>query len=701
MENTAKPTAKWKLFSEMTPKEQRDFLMRKIKSNHKFIQNSFQKEVRKYLKIYRNQFSDVFPDELFHKKNVDVNIVYPILKTLLPKLYFQDPKVYVKALQETVEVPQTQVVEDPMTGEQSEEPVIDPLTGVPLVDTYDGVESGKIIQGQVNYNIRQAKLKNHVKMAIYDAHLGYYGAIKTGFGNNQGVQAMGEGAPVSPREDIDETMNYGVRMAPWDVVPDLSNFYNQEWTALYYSVHPATLMADSRLKHTERITGKAKLSERIVRERGQFMDESDKVLTEYYEIYIKPSAQYPNGVFAIISEEVDDDFLYIGDWPYESKGNPIKFLYFNPDPEGGLPIPPVRYYIAQQNQKSMHRRIAKEYVERALPFVGVDLTSCKDQKLIEKALESGQVPKFVRTDGRRPSDVFYGVSHPPLGSDFYKFDDQIDDDVSRMTGMIVGVYPGSGENVDLASVAKMQNSGDAVRQGELSDVVTEFLKDILNQWVDYLKEYAGIVNWTMVEGEQYPRQWTRDQIRLRTDLEIKPFSMTYEDPMIVRRQWVDLLNLFIAPDVQLALMKQNAKIDYVKIVKRVLETYQERDVETFMLSGNNRPENQVQQAIQEGMDMMAGVPHEVKPGDNDIIHILIHNMQLEAGNPFAAEAIKMHEQNMLGEVAEKSGGGNAENPNGQKGNAVSQEMMKEPLKPSSQNSKNAQVAKATKAEGTR
>lgn len=698
---TTKPTAKWKRFEEMSRKEQRDFLHRKIKSNHKFIKDSFQKEVRKYLKIYRNQFSDLFPDELFHKKNVDVNIVYPILKTLLPKLYFQDPKVYIKSLQETIEVPQTQTVQDPMTGAEMEQPVIDPMTGEPLVDQFDGVESAKIIQGQVNYNIRQAKLKSHVKMGIYDAHLGFYGAVKTGFGNNQGVQTMGEGAPVSAREDIDETMNYAVRMPPWDVIPDLSNFYAQEWTALYYSVHPLNLISDPRLQNTDRIKGTAKLSESIVRQRGNYLEEEDKVLTEYYEMYIKPSAQFPEGVFAIISEEVDDDFLYFGPWPYESKGNPIKFLYFNPDPEGGLPIPPIRYYIAQQNQKSNLRHIAKEYVERALPFVGVDLTGCKNQSLVEKALQSGELPKFVRTDGRNPNQVFAPVSHPNLSGDFYKFDATIDDDVSRMTGMITGVYPGSGQNVDLASVAKMTNSSDAIRQGELSDIVTDFLKEILNQWVDYLKEFSGMVNWTMVEGENYPREWTRDQIRLRTDLEIKPFSMTYEDPMIVRRQWVDLLNLLVAPPVQLGLLQQNAKIDLVKIVKRVLETYQERDVETFLLSGSNRPENQVQRAIQEGDEMMAGLPHEIKPGDNDAIHILIHHLQMQMGNPFAAEAIQMHQQNMMGQVAEKSGGGNAENPNGQKGNATNQEMMKQPLKPDTQNQKNAMVAKASKAEGTR
>lgn len=700
MENTAKPLTKWKRFEEMSRKEQRDFLYRKVKSNHKFIKDQFQKEVKKYLKVYRNQFSDMFPDELFHKKNVDVNIVYPILKTLLPKLYFQDPKVYIKALQDTIKIPQTQIGVDEF-GQEMEQPVIDPLTGEQTVEVYDGVESAKIIQGQVNYNIRQAKLKSHVKMSIYDAHLGFYGAVKTGFGNNQGVQAMGMGAPVSSREDIDETLNYAVRMPPWDVVPDLANFYNQEWTALYYSVHPLQLISDTRLQNTERIKGTAKLNEAIVRQRGSHMEEEDKVLTEYYEVYMKPSAMFPEGLFAIISEEVDDDFLYMGAWPYETKGNPIKFLYFNPDPEGGLPIPPIRYYIAQQNQKSNLRHIAKEYVERALPFVGVDLTGCKNQALVEKAIQSGELPKFVRTDGRNPNQVFAPVHHPNLSNDFYKFDATIDDDVSRMTGMITGVYPGSGENVELASVAKMTNSSDAIRQGELSDVVTDYLKEILNQWVDYLKEFAGVINWTMVEGEQAPRSWTRDEIRLRTDLEIKPFSMTYEDPMIVRRQWVDLLNLLIAPPVQLALMKQNAKIDYVKIVKRVLETYQEKDVETFMLAGNNRPENQVQQAIQEGDEMMAGIPHMIKPGDNDAIHILIHNMQLQMGNPFAAEAIQMHQQNMMGDAPQKPGGGNVENPNGQKGGAVDQGMMKEPLKPDMQNQANAMMAKMTKKEGTR
>lgn len=700
MDTKAQPNSKFKNWLDMTPKEQRNFWFRKVKSNFDAIQKLYQKEIKRYLRVYRNQFNEILPDEVFQRRSVDVNIVYPILKTLLPKLYFQDPKVFIKPLEETIIVPQTQMVDDGQGG-QIEQPVIDPLTQQPLTDQYDGVESAKVIQGQVNYNIRQAKLKNHVKMAIYDAHLGYYGAIKTGFGNDQGNQSMGEGAPVSPREDIDDTLNYGIRMKPWDVIPDLNDFYNQEWTGLYYCVHPSKLINDPRLNYTDKIVGKAKMSDTLSKQRGQFLDDSDKVLTEYYEVYVKPSSLYPEGLFLIISAEVEDDFLYCGPWPYESKGNPIKFLFFNPDPEGGLPVPPVRYYIAQQNQKSTLRKISKEWVERALPFTGVDLSGCKDQALIQKALQSGEMPKFVRTDGKNPNTVFAAVSHPQLSSDFYKFDNQIDDDVSRMTGMITGVYPGSGANVDLASVAKMTNSGDAIRQGEQSDLVSDFLKEILNQWVDYLKEFAGPNNYTMVEGAKYPQHWTRDQIRLRTDLEIKPFSMTYEDPMVVRRQWVDLLNLLGNPALQMSLQKQGAQIDFVKIIKRVLETYQERDAETFMLSGPNKAENQVQNAIQEGQNMAQGLPHQVQPTDNHMVHILIHHKDLLAGVTGAADAIKQHEMAMNSMIPGNPGGGG--NPEGLplNGGAVSQDQLKQPLQPSTQNKVNAMNHNIHKPTGNR
>lgn len=689
-------------YEKLDQKQKRDFWYRKIRSNHEFIKDQFKKEVELYLKMYRNQFQDLLPEEILRGDKVDVNVVYPIIKTLIPKLYFQDPKVFMKALQDKIRVPQTEIVVDEL-GQEREQSIVDPLTGEQLIDEYDGPTSAHIMESQINYNIRLSKLKQHVKAAIYDAHFGYYGVIKTGFGNEQGVKTMGKGAPISAREDINETLAYGIRLKPWDVIPDLTDFYNQEWTAIYYCVNPSKLKNDTRLKHTERIKGTAKLDEKILRERGKYLESEDYLFTEYYEIRVKPSAVYPKGYFLLISEEIDNDFIYESEWPYETTHNDIKFLYFNHDPQGGLPIPPVRYYANQQKAKSNIRRVTNEYVLRALPFVAVNPSGVKDEANLEKALRTGMIPKFVFTKGINPNSVFGIFSHPSLTTDFYKFDAQLDDDISRMVGMVKGVYPASGENIELAAVAKIADAGEIVRQNEMVDVVRDFVTEIIHQWVDYYKEFAGLENYTLLEGNRIPTKWTREQIRLRLDIEVKPFSMSYEDPVIRRRQWVDLLNLLGGPALQMALQKQGADIDFVKLIKRVLETYDEKDIETFLITGPDKPENQVNIAIEESFGMLQGRPFEIRPTDNHKVFILIENVFLtllgEGMNEIVKEifinAIAAHEQAILQTIPGKPGGGNAEGLP-LKGQAVSQEQMRQPLQPSSINQKIGLQREATR-----
>jgi len=684
----------FKPYSNLTPKEKRNFWFRRIKSNHDFILKQYEQEIKHYLKFFAHQFQDLLPEALLKSDRVDVNVVYPIIKSLIPKLYFQDPKVYLKALQKEIVVPQT-VSEVDEQGQEIERPILDPMTGQPQVDIYDGPHAARIIGSQINYNIREAELKKHTKSVIYDAHLGYYGVIKTGFGNEQGTYGMGDGAPISAREDTNDGLAYGIRLKPWNVVPDLDDFYNQKWTAVYYCVHPMQLISDERLQHTEKIKGTAELNRETQKERGTYLDKEDTVLTEYYEVYVKPSAEYPDGLFLILSCEVEDDFLYASDWPYSGvKRNPIKFLYFNPDPRGGLPIPDVRYYAAQQKAKSTTRRIANEYVMRSLPFVGVDLSGVKDQALLTKALQSGMTPKFVVTNGRNPNTIFGAFNHPNLSADFYKFDSQIDDDISRTVGMVKGVYPGSGSNIELASVAKIADSGEAIRENERADIVKDFVTSILYQWVGYYQEFAGYNNSTLIEGDEFPTKWTVDQIRCNMSLDVQAFSMSYEDPAIRRRQWADLINLASGPATQAALQSQGAQLDFVKMWKRVLETFDERDVETFLLTDDQKPENQVMNAINEGQQIAQGMMHVIKPTDNHKLHILIHNEQLKLGID-TTNAITQHQQALLQKVPGTPGGGNVEGLP-LNGVAADQELFSQPLEASMSNEVVANEREANK-----
>lgn len=680
--------------NEIDNSAERNLWGKKVKSVYEFTKKQFDAEARQYFKMYRHEFSGLLPERLLLSDRVDVNVVYPIVKSLIPNLYFQDPKVYVKPEQEKIYKPITQVVENPETGEVTEEEVIGD-DGNPVMQEYDAVNSALIFQNALNQNLEKAKVKTQVKNAILDGHLTFYGAVKCGWGNEQGVASMEGGSPPpSYREDINDDIAYAIRIKPWNVIVDMTDFYNPRWIAVRYTVHPQQLKADTRLRNREQITGQSEINSKDKENYWKYLDKDDCKQTEYFEIYVKPCAEYPQGKFFMLTDEVKTDFLYDSEWPLEAKDFPIKLLYFNPDPEGGFPIPDVRYYANHQKAKLNVRNAEYEFIQRSMPIMGIDLSGIKDQARVEKQLTSGQIPRVVGCT-RNPQRVLGGVSFPSLGIDFRAFDANVDNDISRMVGLTNVVTPTANADNQLASALKISDKGEQIRQNERSDVVSDFLTSIVEYWSKLYQEFAGPENYTTIEGQKFPVKWSRDEINGKFIFKIKPFSMSYEDPTIRRRQWVDLLNLLAAPETRQALGEQGAMVDILKIIKRILETYDERDVESFVIDDMAKPENQVARALQENEAIMQGMGAavQVQPTDNHKVHILLHSQMGDIG----LEHIEQHNEAMMeaAGMGGTAGGGNQEGlPTN--GVATSQEQMKEPLQPSAKNKETAIKREATR-----
>lgn len=675
-------------------KELRHYYGRRVKSVYEHVKERFDGEAKKYIGMLRNEFSGILPERLLMADKVDVNVVYPIIKTLVPQLYFQDPKVFVKAEEEKIVHPVTELVIDPVTGQEIEQPVIDPNTGQPMLNEYDGPHSALIFQNALNGALDKGRVKYQVKRAIVDAELTFYGAVKCGWGNDQGVASMGDGAPPSVREDVSDNLPYAVRLKPWDVGADMVDFYNPEFVYVRYTVDPMQLKADKRLRNTEKLEGKTQIHTDLKKKYWRHLDERDCRQVEYFEVYVKPCAKYPKGLFMLMTDEVADDFLYISEWPYDAKEFPVKFLYFNPDPEGDLPVPGARYYANYQKALLSLRNAEYEFVQRSMPIIGINTAAVKDQDKVMKQITSREIPRMVACT-QNPQRVMGGVSFPSLGVDFRQFETNALNDISRMVGLTTVVTPTANADNQLASALKISNQGDQIRQNERADIVSDFLTSIVVYWAKLFQEFAGPENYTTIEGEKFPVRWTPEQINGKFIFKIKPFSMSYEDPMVRRKQWVDLLNLLSSPEARMALAEQGVQVDVAKIVKRILETYDERDVETFIIDDMAKPENQVALAVQEN-ELIAtgqGALVQVQPTDNDKLHLIIHGL-----SPVdMSEHMMMHQEAMATKGGLSSpGGGNTEGMP-VNGVASNQELMKGSAQPSMKNKQTAISREASKA----
>jgi hypothetical protein len=653
----------------------------KASSGYNFVKRKFDNEAREYVQAYRHEFTHLgsFGDA----KRLDVNLIYQTVKTLLPVLYFKNPKVYIKSLQEKVVKEVTELGTDE-AGNEIVMPVVDPQTGEAMKQEYDGMRSAGIVQAAINANILKAGVKRELKAALEDSLLMFYGAVKCGWGNDQGMEYMGEGAPPSISESITDDLAYAIRLNPWDVVVDPCNFYKPQWIAVRYVVPPEQLKKDTRLQNTDEIKGVSKPTEYLSEMAAADPGIKDAKLVEYYEIFIHPSAEYPEGRYLMVSEECKNGPLFDGPWPVPSKTFPIQILYFNRDPEGGLPVPEMRYIMGQQRAKVNLRNIEHEFVKRSLPISVVNGASLSDVAKVTAAMESGRFPRVIisKMDARNT----FGRHEPPqLPSGFHLLDNKIDMDVSRTLGLTAPVTPSTNSD-QLATELKLSASGEAIRQQERADNVSDFLTRIFTHWVDLYKAFAGPENYTLVDGEQMPVRWSGDEIQGQFDLEIKPFSMSYEDPVVMRSQYINLFNLLASPQVQGALQSQGHEADLVQILKRILETFGDKDIESFIFNKEVKPEMQVLDALKENESMMAGMFQDVAvlPTDNHAIHIMLHGL---IGEEVSGQHILQHTEAMQG-APMKPGGGN---PEGMpiNGVAVSQELMQAPDVPNPTNKMNA------------
>lgn len=657
--------------SKLGDKKLRDLWGRRMESGKKFITDQYNKETAKYIRLLRHELKGMLPGDFFNTDaGVDVNVIFPIVKQLIPNLYFQDPKVFVSSLEDKIVV---------KLKDENGEPIIDPATREQITDEFDATRAAVKFKNVLNDNLKEISFKQTIKDVILDAHIGFFGAVKLGWDNEQGVNTMKGNAPPSSRTDVVEDNAFAVRLKPWNVIADMADFYNPQWIAVRYTVQPVILQQDTRLKHTEKIVGNAELGETERKRFWQFLNKEDTILTEYYEIYIRPSANYPEGQYLILSPEVKDDFLFRSNKPYDFNDSTIKLLYFNPDPEGGLPAPDVRYYYGQQKAKSNLRRTEYEYIQRTMPGIAINTSGAKDATKLIKQIESGRIPRVIETtlDANR---VVASVTYPTLNPQFNQFNNTIDNDVAKVSGLFKGVIAsGGGQNVKFAEVAKISTEGEQIILTEKGDVVRDFITNIIRTMSKLHKEFGPDERNVFLDDEKSPSKMVRQELQGKIKIEIQPFSMKFEDPTIIRRQLTDLLNLGASPAIGDALQKVGKSVDIAKAFEMIVNTFPNREFESLIVKEEFTPVGQIVLAMKENQALANGEQVPLNDSDIDEIHIIIHGLQGDA----TLEHMQLHQQKIQARTTGKPGGGNAEGLP-VKGVAVSQEQIKEPLSPSSE-----------------
>jgi hypothetical protein len=619
----------------------RDYWMRKCLKGRDKNRKWMREEVRLYLDVFKHKMDGLLP-RANTRGRVDVNVVYPIIQSMIPELYYRDPKVLIEAMDAQFEFEEDAFMigpdGQPMVGPDGQVMADPAYPDGKKVETVDGPRAGALLAGTINRNLLAAKTKLEKKRAIKDALLCPYGALKLGWDNEQGQFSVGQDgdAPPSKNSSVQPGMAYGVRHKPWDVIVDDANFYKPQWVAFRWAVSPWDLKGDKRLQNTENLKGNVNETQEKFMGQQKSGEDGGETLTEYFELYHRPDAEYPAGFYMILTEEVKEDTLFTGAFPTEKTTElPVSLIYFNEDPEGGIPIPEVRYYIDQQKAKSNLLNTQYEYVKRTLPVAIINGSLLADQQKAAAIIQSGVIPRVLMVKDK-PDDVFGTGQFGNIGIDFARMDQHIDDNISRTVGRISGAGPSGVADVKLASVAKIGDQAEAVRTGERADIVRDFVVNTVNYWVALYQEYGGekmnapidaAPNLFPGQDPRFPAQFSWKDIRGKFLVKIKPFSNNYEDPTILRRQILDRMNLMASPQAADNLKRQGKMYDLARDLKAYMETFQDKDADQLIIDYQpTQEEVMAQEAQQQAMEMTAaGIPHApaagaptvpLKPGGN-------------------------------------------------------------------------------------
>jgi len=445
--------------------------------------------------IYRSYYRNDFSKGNINKPKYSVALIYSILRSMIPKIYFTDPKVH----------------------------VLNQKPGFYI--------QSKIVQKIDNKLIRRTKVKKIIKKAIQEASICGTAPILSGFDSEfgyspdwrkkiedeeTGLQRFIGGTVTMFDEKTGYRLEYNQNIkpgTPWvlNVKPDFfivpygySDFDTVPWVARLYIRPLEDVKNDSKLKNTANVKANGMSTYNFSQEARLHQKLPDKNYGDYCFLWeirdLKRNMLY-------IMQDGYDKWLY-NDIDYLGKfGNPYFELTFNPDPTNFWGISDAKMLEDQQlaiNETRTlhieHRRIAK------LRFLYDEnvITDEEVQKIMTE--DTGAA---VKCNGA-VRDAVYPLQ-PYVPPDFNIDVDAIRQDAREISGLSrnqVGEYEGGRQT---ATEAQIVNVAAQIRVNERRDQVADLLTDIVQKYNKYIFSEWNVEQVEDIIGDDGNRYWVKFQ----------------------------------------------------------------------------------------------------------------------------------------------------------------------------------------------
>ena len=544
---------------------------------------------------YRNYYRGIFTKGNSSARKYSVSIIFAILRSMIPQIYFTNPRVVV-----TNEVP-----------------------GFYL--------QSKIVQKIDNKLIRSTKVKQQLKEIIKNAALCGTAPLLTGFDSEYGYdpslkekmtdEVTGEqieigGTLVQFDEKTGNRLEYNDNIKPgkpwvakvrpeYFIIPyGYERLAEAPWVARLYVRRLEDVKKDPRLINTKDLTANAITTFDWFKEQKLHQQMPDNNYGDF--VFLWEIRDLKTGKM-IIMQQGHKKFLH-NELDYLQKfGNPYMELTFNSDPITFWGLPDSKYLEDQQLAINEARTLQMETRRIAKLRFMYDENVIEPEEVMKVITED--VGCGIKVNGS-PRDAV-SVFQPYVPADFNIDVDAIRKDAREISGLSrnqTGEFEGGRKT---ATETQIVNMASQIRVSERKDMLADLLVDIIGKYNQYIfSEW----NTTQVEdiigpdGKRYWVSFTHDQIDSKYNFRVDPESGT---PVSAdtRRQEAIMVSQYLqnSPVVQLALQAgQPIPYNLAALDRFVIEQFEGIPVEEIMPpsqgAGNNPEQPLPLQELQKRMN---------------------------------------------------------------------------------------------------
>lgn len=460
-----------------------------IKAGKRFRKkHSHSKRWKDFRKYYRGQWK---------KEIIPVNRIFSYGRSLIPQVYFQNPRVMVTAKRPEL------------------------------------LFHARVVEAVDNHLIQEAMLKGTLKSAILTAYLCGTAPIKLGYDSEFGYtpdQAMDKDSAtvtqIGRKEGRKIEYQVGVRPGmPWAlgdlpehiIIPAGYRDPNSlPWIAHRIMRPLDDIKQDQKYQNTKDLTGTRRMELDDDRQLKLFTDGDHVVFGELWEIRDTRTRE--------IHVICEDQLLMSQADALQIEGLPWEFLIFNEDPEHFWGIPDVSMVEQQQLELNEIRTQARRHRQVAL-LKFLYLKGAISKKQLEAFL-SGEVGPAVEVDGESLASAIMTIQ-PHIPPDLAPEAARVAADMRESLGFdentsgafVGGTPPTASETMRVGQVQDR-------RIAERRDIVGDILTNIVRKWNQYIFSFwtgsrviqitgpDGVQQWMRYSGEQLRGEYT-----LRIDAE--------------------------------------------------------------------------------------------------------------------------------------------------------------------------------------